>query len=73
MVGKLREVVHEWYSTPRLRDRCAASLLIVLADRSLKNGAPPFGDIHEASRPVSHDQPRVDGQHLAQYASQFTA
>ena len=33
--------------------------------RSLQNGAAPFSDIHEASRSVSHDQPRVDGQHLA--------
>ena len=40
--------------------------------RSLPNGAAPFGDIHEASRSVSHDQSRVDGQRLAQYVSQFT-
>ena len=33
--------------------------------RSLQNGNAPFGDIHEASWSVSHDQSRVIGQRLA--------
>jgi len=36
---------------------------------SLQNGATPFGDIHETSRSVSHNQPRVNDQRFAQHTA----
>ena len=49
------QAIHERYSTPRLRDPMQLKMAL----------SPLVTDIHEASRLVSYDQRRVDGQRPA--------
>ena len=70
---------HTWggswvvFNTKAQRPPCGFLVERACPIRSTAEWRRLFGDIHEASRSVSHNQPRVDGQHLAQYVSPFTA
>ena len=68
----VRQVIREAIFDVRAPEpRCSFFVDRACRSHSLQNGAAPFGDVHEASRFVSHAQPSVNGQRFAQHADNF--